>query len=139
MSSNCKALLIQRHDTTARDIIEHIRKGKHGGYYVLADVGNKETLAAMGVTDKHKPQWILPKPSASRMDIMLVHVPPAELPDAKGNKTLPAKTHITAIEQGYRGDHDHEKTKEPEKLEQHKDTCERLHKDNTNLTTKYGT
>jgi hypothetical protein len=53
--------IIQRHDATGRCILKHIRKGaRHGGFFILADVGSMDKLASYGITHMRIPQWMMP-------------------------------------------------------------------------------
>jgi hypothetical protein len=66
-----KALHIQRHDATGRCILKHMRKGSHGGFFMLADVGSPEKVASYGIILKRIPQWMMPVATAgmpSRFD-----------------------------------------------------------------------
>jgi hypothetical protein len=117
-------LHIQRHDATGRCLLKHMRKGAHGGYYMIADVGSMDKLAPYGITEKRIPQWMMPTATlASRLDIAMVHTRAVDVNAAK----LPrAGTMITAIEIGYRSDYDPELRKMAEKQEQHVPTCDGL-------------
>ena len=119
-----KALHIQRHDATGRCILKHMRKGAHGGFFMLADVGSMDKLATYGITHKRIPQWMVPAGAAaspSRFDIAMLH---KREHDIKDGGTLPAHgTNLTAIEIGYRPDYDPQLTKLAEKQLQHAPTC----------------
>jgi ribonuclease HI len=117
--SSHKALHIQRHDTTGRVIIQHIRKGKLGGCYIMADVGCPEKLRALGVHDKRIPAWLIPQHNnmLSRADVLVVHIPIDK--DDLDTPMLPAGTKITIVEVGYRNDFDLDGKKRAEKLAQH--------------------
>ena len=130
------SLRIQRHDTAARCLLKHIRKGSLGGCHVIADVGSLEKLEPLMITEKRIPTWILPNggnggttgnssvsAAASRIDIVMPHVPTHRVP-LKGR--LLKGTKITAIEVGFRGDHDPNDTKLAEKMAQHQTTCTAL-------------
>jgi hypothetical protein len=118
------AIRIQRHDAAARCLIKHIRKGTNGAYHIIADVGSKERLEPFGITEKVIPEWILPGGRAmSRLDIVMPHVLTANVvPKRRLRKGLK----VTAIELGFRADHDPEGRKILEKQRQHQDTTERL-------------
>jgi hypothetical protein len=47
-----KALHMQQHDDAGRCILKHMRKGTHGGFFMLAGVGSVDKLASYGI--KHK-------------------------------------------------------------------------------------
>jgi hypothetical protein len=120
-----KSLHIQRHDATGRCLLKHMRKGAHGGHYLIADVGSMDKLAPYGVTHKRIPQWMLPANAAvaSRFDIAMIHTRAVDFDTAR---PPPAGTTITAIEIGYRSDYDPELRKLAEKQEQHAETCDAL-------------
>eukprot|EP00877_Chromochloris_zofingiensis_P013965 jgi/Chrzof1/8822/Cz03g25240.t1 len=97
------ALRVERHNSTTRILLKHVRKGEHGGHYILADVGNPEKLGTVGVNDRLIPKWIIPGSfEPSRVDALIVHKPMTSIPK-KGR--LPPNTEITVIELGYRNDH----------------------------------
>jgi hypothetical protein len=100
-------------------IIQHIRKGKLGGCYIMADVGCPEKLRALGVHDKRIPAWLIPQHNdmLSRADVLVVHIPIDK--DDLDTPMLPAGTKITIVEVGYRNDFDLDGKKRAEKLAQH--------------------
>ena len=118
------ALHIQRHDAVGRCILKHLRKGAHGGYYIIADVGSMEKLSPYGITEKRIPLWMMPtKEAASRFDIAMVHKRASDIVHG----TPPARdTTITAIEIGFRSDYDPELKKLSEKQLQHATSCNAL-------------
>ena len=120
-----KALHIQRHDATGRCILKHMRKGAHGGFFMLADVGSMDKLATYGITHKRIPQWMMPAgaEAPSRFDIAMIHK--REL-DIHEGITPAHGTNLTAIEIGYRSDYDPDLTKLAEKRMQHAPTCDVL-------------
>ena len=59
-----KKMHIFRHDEAHRIIINAINKGEHGSYFMIADVGKKDTLQQIGVHHKRIPNWILPDSSS---------------------------------------------------------------------------
>jgi hypothetical protein len=102
-----------------------MRKGAHGGYFMLADVGSVEKLAPFGVTHKRIPQWMMPAGAAppSRFDIAMLHTREIDITDG----VMPATgTTFTTVEIGYRSDYDPDLNKLAEKQLQHAPTCEAL-------------
>jgi hypothetical protein len=107
-----RALYIQRHDQACRILVKAIRRGRLGGYYMLADAGTTATLQPLGVTDKRIPGWLLPT-APSRPDILIVHANPAALahtqPAGRGRKRSAAPmqhaARITIIELTCQCDH----------------------------------
>jgi hypothetical protein len=134
--SSHKSLHIQRHDITGRVIIQHIRKGKFGGCYIMADVGCPDKLRALGVRDKRPPPWLIPAQQTtdtvfSRPDVLVVHVPidTGEL----DKPMLPAGTKITIVEVGYRNDFDLDGKKRAEKLTQHANLQQELQRQGSDV------
>jgi ribonuclease HI len=134
-----KALHIQRHDRTGRCILKHIRKGSKGGCFIVADVGNAQTLGELGVTDKTIPAWMLPQGfSPTRVDITLTEIDRAAsnmIPRRTRNRPSTAATKgkqtgdqstVRLVEVGYRKDYDPGRTKRVEKLLQHQATMKAL-------------
>jgi ribonuclease HI len=120
-----KALHIQRHDATGRCILKHMRKGAHGGYYMIADVGSMEKLAPLGIVHKRIPDWMMPVGAAapSRFDIAMLHRRDLDVIDGV---TPASQTPFTTIEIGYRSDYDPDLKKLAEKQLQHAPTCAAL-------------
>jgi hypothetical protein len=122
-----KPLHIQRHDTTGRCLIHHIRKGAKGRYPMVADVGSKDKLSPLGVENKVlQPEWLAPRGqrfTPSRIDVGLIETRLASL---AMRRPLQSGTHIRLVELGYRKDYDPHKTKQTEKTAQHADMCTKL-------------
>jgi hypothetical protein len=120
--SKLKNLHIQRHDKTGRKIIDFVRHGKLGACYIMADVGNKATLAELQVQHKRVWDWLLPNDkdlgNYSRPDIVVAHLPCQA--DVQNSPKPAAGTILTLIEIGYRSDFDVEGKKLDEKREQHR-------------------
>jgi hypothetical protein len=105
-------------------LIKHVRKGTNGAYHMIADVGSKERLEPLGITEKVIPEWILPGGRAiSRLDIVMPHIISTNI---MPKRRLRAGLKVTAIELGFRPDHDPDSRKLREKQLQHHETTERL-------------
>jgi ribonuclease HI len=112
-----RALFTARHDKAARILIEHMRKGAHGSFYMLADVGTPSSLEPLGVKDKRIPRWIIPEEAhTTRVDILMAHVPVHRTP--RGTRHLRPGTTIDVVELTYRADHRRNEAR-AEKEEQH--------------------
>lgn len=48
-----------KHDKAMRAVSQAFRKGKHGSFYLIADVAMKDGLRALGVHSKRRPSFIL--------------------------------------------------------------------------------
>jgi ribonuclease HI len=122
-----KALHIQRHDATGRCILKHMRKGAHGGYYMIADVGSMEKLAPLGIVHKRIPDWMMPggADAPSRFDIAMLHKRDLDVIDGV---TPASQSTFTTVEIGYRSDYDPDLKKLAEKQLQHAPTCAALGK-----------
>ena len=55
-----KKQYIARHDKAVRMLIKSLIKGKQGGNYIVADVGQMEQLKELGVHSKRIPSFVLP-------------------------------------------------------------------------------
>ena len=51
---------ISRHDKAVRMLISAMIKGSQGGNYIIADVGQEDTLKELGVHSKRIPSYVLP-------------------------------------------------------------------------------
>ena len=55
-----KTQYIARHDKAMRAVVQAFTKGRHGGFYLIADVGHLEGLKEIGVHSKRVPAFVLP-------------------------------------------------------------------------------
>ena len=74
MHREMKAMYIARHDKAMRQVLKQVLQGKHGGYYVIADVGTLEGLQQLGAHSKRIPDFVIPEECSF-------------LQDAEGNTT----------------------------------------------------
>ena len=58
--TDMKKQYIARHDKAVRMLIKSLIKGKQGGNYIVADVGQMEQLKELGVHSKRIPSFVLP-------------------------------------------------------------------------------
>ena len=55
-----KKLYIARHDKAMRTVMQAFTKGRHGSFYIIADVGREDGLRELGAHSKRVPAFVLP-------------------------------------------------------------------------------
>jgi hypothetical protein len=86
------ALFTARHDNAARILIEHLRKGAHGSFYMLADVGKPSSLEPLGGQRQAHPP-VDHTQGGTHHPRGHPHGPRAGTPQPPGNETLAPGNH----------------------------------------------
>ena len=60
LHKDMKKQYIARHDKAMRAVVQAFTKGRHGAFYLIADVGHLEGLKEIGVHSKRVPAFVLP-------------------------------------------------------------------------------
>ena len=60
MHKDMTSQFIARHDKAMRSVIQSFTKGRHGSFYLVADVGKAEGLKEIGIHSKRVPAFVLP-------------------------------------------------------------------------------